>query len=204
MRSQPSRGQNQTLRIIGGQWRGRKLSFPQASGLRPTSDRVRETLFNWLAPRVSGARCLDLFAGSGALGIEALSRGAAHCDFIDAEPRAVQAIRGHLATLSASDLGACHSNSALPFLATAGKYDIIFVDPPFAAGVAPAVLSAILERHCLAANGRIYLEQAKGDNSSLDPRFEVLRDKFAGEVHFRLLCVSEIADNVFVDPVDLV
>ena len=191
MRSQLSRGQNQTLRIIGGQWRGRKLSFPEANGLRPTSDRVRETLFNWLAPRLAGARCLDLFAGSGALGIEALSRGAAHCDFIDAEPRAIQTINAHLNTLSALDRGHCHSGSALSFLATAGKYDIIFVDPPFAAGLAPGVLNAILAGHCLAADGRLYLEQGRDNSDPLDPRFEVLRDKFAGDVHFRLLCVAE-------------
>lgn len=204
MRSQTSRGQNQTLRIIGGQWRGRKLNFPDANGLRPTSDRVRETLFNWLAPRLVGARCLDLFAGSGALGIEALSRGAAHCDFVEAEPRAVQAISGHLKTLSAEDRGHCHLGSALSFLATAANYDIIFVDPPFAAGMAPAVLSAILTRDCLTADGRIYLEQARGDNSVLDARFEVLRDKFAGEVHFRLLCVAEQTDGAFVDCPELV
>ena len=72
-----------TLRIIGGQWRGRRLTFTPAEGLRPTTDRVRETLFNWLAPAIHGARCLDLFAGSGALGLEALSRGAASCDFVD-------------------------------------------------------------------------------------------------------------------------
>lgn len=204
MRSQPSRGQNQTLRIIGGQWRGRKLHFPEANGLRPTSDRVRETLFNWLAPRLAGARCLDLFAGSGALGIEALSRGAAHCDFVEAEPRAVQTINGHLKTLSAENRGHCHSGSALSFLATAGSYDIIFIDPPFAAGIAPAVLSAILTRDCLTADGRIYLEQAKADNSVLDTRVEVLRDKFAGEVHFRLLCVAEQRDRAFVDCPELV
>ena len=84
-------GQRQ-LRIIGGQWRSRKLAFQPAEGLRPTADRVRETLFNWLAPEISGANCADLFAGSGALGLEALSRGAAHCDFVDSSAAAVQQI----------------------------------------------------------------------------------------------------------------
>ena len=83
------------LRVIGGQWRGRKLQFPDRPGLRPTADRVRETLFNWLGPHLQAAKCLDLFAGSGALGIEALSRGAAHCDFVDADREAVTAVGHH-------------------------------------------------------------------------------------------------------------
>ena len=82
-RAVKGRAANSQLRIIGGQWRGRKLTFTPAEGLRPTTDRVRETLFNWLAADIQGARCLDLFAGSGALGLEALSRGAAHCDFVE-------------------------------------------------------------------------------------------------------------------------
>ena len=97
-----SAGRSQ-LRIIGGQWRGRKLTFTPAEGLRPTTDRVRETLFNWLAPFIFGARCADLFAGSGALGLEALSRGAAHCDFVDSAKAAGRQIAGHLETLGASD-----------------------------------------------------------------------------------------------------
>ena len=90
------------LRIIGGQWRGRKLPFPDRPGLRPTGDRIRETLFNWLEPHLQTAKCLDLFAGSGALGIEALSRGAAHCDFVDADQEAITAVGHHLNTLDAS------------------------------------------------------------------------------------------------------
>ena len=92
------KGTNQ-LRIIGGEWRGRKLRFPDVAGLRPTTDRVRETLFNWLAPVIHGARCLDLFAGSGALGLEALSRGASSVVFIDSDRRAVQSLRENLALL---------------------------------------------------------------------------------------------------------
>jgi 16S rRNA (guanine966-N2)-methyltransferase len=91
------------LRVIGGQWRGRKLQFPDRPGLRPTGDRIRETLFNWLGPHLQTAKCLDLFAGSGALGIEALSRGAGHCDFVDADQEAVTAVGHHLNTLDATE-----------------------------------------------------------------------------------------------------
>ncbi len=199
MRSQPSRGQNQSLRIIGGEWRGRKLHFPETQGLRPTTDRVRETVFNWLAPRLAGARCLDLFAGSGALGIEALSRGAAHCDFVDSEPRAAQAISQHLKTLSAQERGFCHSANAMSFLEHAGSYDIIFVDPPFKSALARTVLAAIVDRHLLAEEGRIYLELAKSDTNTIDKPFDVLRDRFAGEVHFRLLSIETSTEREFVD-----
>lgn len=199
MRSQSSRGQNQSLRIIGGEWRGRKLNFPEATGLRPTADRVRETLFNWVAPRLTGARCLDLFAGSGALGLEALSRGAAHCDFVDNALCATQAISNHLITLSAQERGSCHTTNALSFLETADPYDIIFIDPPFAASLAPTVLTAILDRRVLATQGRIYFEVAKEDSSAIDQRCTVLRDKFAGEVHFRLLGIETVNAAAFVD-----
>ncbi|MBE2295503.1 MAG: 16S rRNA (guanine(966)-N(2))-methyltransferase RsmD, partial [Phycisphaerales bacterium] len=94
-------GRVNQLRVIGGQWRGRRLSFPDLPGLRPTPDRVRETLFNWLAPVLPGARCLDLFAGSGALGIEALSRGAAEVVFVERHPRAVNTLRAQLDQLGA-------------------------------------------------------------------------------------------------------
>ena len=110
-------GQQGQLRIIGGQWRGRNLSFTPEEGLRPTSDRIRETLFNWLTLSIHGARCLDLFAGSGALGLEALSRGAAHCDFVDISGKAVQQISRHLSTLSADTRGGaarCVDGRAFP------------------------------------------------------------------------------------------
>ena len=120
------------LRIIGGQWRGRKLRFDPAPGLRPTTDRIRETLFNWLAPEIHGARCADLFAGSGALGLEALSRGAALCDFVDTSPAALRQLQAHLEVLDALDRGHCHAGPAEQFLAAADSvYDLVFIDPPF-------------------------------------------------------------------------
>ena len=105
------------LRVIGGEWRGRKLSFPSKGSLRPTTDRVRETLFNWLAPMVIEAQCLDLCAGSGALGIEALSRGAQHCDFVDTDQHAINAIEKNLCSLGATEratLRTCHADTVSP------------------------------------------------------------------------------------------
>src|SRR5262245_61730145 len=103
--------QQSEVRIIGGAWRGRKLSLTPADGLRPTGDRIRETLFNWLSPHLNGARCADLFTGSGALGLEALSRGAAHCDFVDSASRVISSVQQHLATFGASDRARCQQDS---------------------------------------------------------------------------------------------
>ena len=113
-------GHTNQLRIIGGQWRGRRLEFPDLPGLRPTPDRVRETLFNWLAPVLPGARCLDLFAGSGALGIEALSCGAAEVVFVERQPRAVHALRENLARLNAAG-ARVEAVDALAWLRQPGK-----------------------------------------------------------------------------------
>jgi hypothetical protein len=104
------------LRIIGGMWRGRKLRFPPSPEIRPTPDRVRETLFNWLAPRLPGARCLDLFAGSGALGLESLSRGAGHVTFVERDPAAARELRARLAEWGATG-GHVEQTDALRFLA---------------------------------------------------------------------------------------
>lgn len=121
-----------TLRIIGGQWRGSKLHFPQVSAIRPTPDRVRETLFNWLQHDIIGARCLDLFAGSGALGLEALSRGAAQATFVDTETLITRYLRDTLARLG-SKTGEVIQSDALTFLAnTTSTFDVVFMDPPFA------------------------------------------------------------------------
>ncbi len=177
-----------TLRIIGGSWRGRKLSFREADGLRPTGDRVRETLFNWIAAEVPGARCLDLFSGSGALGLEALSRGAAHVDFVDNAREAVSQVREHLALLDASDRGHCHLAEAESFLANAsGAYDIVFLDPPFGRGLAGPVCSALAESGLLAQGAQIYLEMARNEEEpELPAAWDLYRDKQAGAVRYRL------------------
>ncbi len=175
-----------SLRIIGGEWRGRRLNFPALNGLRPTADRVRETLFNWLAPRIQGARCLDMFAGSGALGLEALSRGADHCDFLELQASAANTIKQHLSTLKAGGRGTVFGADALKF---EGKgYDIVFVDPPFAEELSEAALAHLLHSSLLAADARIYLELGRSQSlPPLEPGFEILRDKTAGDVRYLLL-----------------
>ena len=179
---------NGQLRIIGGQWRGRKFSFVAAPGLRPTPDRVRETLFNWLAPNIQDARCLDLFAGSGALGFEALSRGAQQCDFVDSSREAVREIEKHLQALSATDAGTGHILDAQAFLTSAHTaYDIVFLDPPFKKGlVAPAC--ALLDSAGLLADGAlVYIETTAGEPPPAVPAHWFLhRDKVAGDVAYRL------------------
>lgn len=157
------------VRIIGGRWRGSRLPVPAVEGLRPTGDRVRETLFNWLQAEVAGASVLDLFAGSGALGLEAASRGAARVDLVEADPLAAEALRLSVARLSAADAahggggGVCvHAREALGFLNEAGRagasWELVFVDPPFAAGLVDAALAALAPR--LAARAHVYVESA--------------------------------------------
>ncbi len=153
------------VRIIGGQWRNTRLAVPQRPGLRPTSDRVRETLFNWLMPRLPGASVLDLFAGSGALGLESLSRGAAHATLVERDPALAAAI-----STIANRLGAAAeviNGDALAWLGRAPvrRHDIAFVDPPFADGLWEAVLAA-LPAH-LADDAWLYVES--GSTQSPDP-----------------------------------
>lgn len=132
-----AKGSNQ-LRIIGGEWRGRKLRFPDAPNLRPTPDRVRETIFNWLAPMIQGAHCLDLFAGSGALGLEALSRGAALTTFVDSHKKVTQELKNHIETLNANARAKVFSMDGVKFLTQdkfqtteVKQYDLVFLDPPY-------------------------------------------------------------------------
>ncbi|MEP0201012.1 MAG: 16S rRNA (guanine(966)-N(2))-methyltransferase RsmD [Halioglobus sp.] len=187
-----SKGQ---LRIIGGQWRGRKLQFTATDGLRPTTDRVRETLFNWLMSELPTARCLDLFAGSGALGLEALSRGAAHCDFVDNNAIAQREISTHLTTLAATDRGTCHTSSAADFLSrldeTHEPYTVVFLDPPFGRELI-APVAAILEARALLASGAyIYVECAVQEHlPELPKSWNLHREKTAGGVAYRLFVRS--------------
>ena len=175
------------LRIIGGEWRGRKLGFPEVEGLRPTTDRVRETLFNWLAPVIQGARCLDLFAGSGALGLEALSRGATALTFVDADRRAVQSLKENLNLLK-DQRGTVVQGDALSYLQGEPQpFDIVFLDPPFR----KALLQPCLERLCndgwLTDNARIYIEvELESGEPELPGGWELVRSKQAGQVLYGL------------------
>ena len=179
------------LRIIGGEWRGRKLAFPDIEGLRPTTDRVRETLFNWLTPHIHGARCLDLFAGSGALGLEALSRGASHCSFVDSSRKATAQIQDHLQTLAAADRGICQTASAISFLAgETGPWNIVFLDPPFGHDLVAPCCELLDTSDCLAAESRVYIESAAGDTAQAPgDHCELYRHKRAGNVSYQLFIV---------------
>lgn len=181
------------LRIIGGQWRGRKLSFTPAPGLRPTTDRVRETLFNWLAPYVQGARCADLFAGSGALGLEALSRGASYCDFVDSSHSVLRQIETHLATLGADERARCHPVSAQQFLQSAGGlYDIVFIDPPFGKALAAPTCALLAASRLLGEQALAYVETGAGEPCpAAPPGWQVHREKTAGGVAYRLFSVGK-------------
>ncbi|MBN7797266.1 16S rRNA (guanine(966)-N(2))-methyltransferase RsmD [Parahaliea mediterranea] len=182
------RGGDSRLRIIGGRWRGRKLAFTPAEGLRPTTDRVRETLFNWLAPDIRDARCLDLFCGSGALGLEALSRGARHCDFVDTNSGNLQRVVAHLETLEARSMGTCHGGPADRFLEQAAPgWDIVFIDPPFEQGLAAPACRLLDQRKLLRPGARIYLETGAGEASpELPADWHLHREKRAGGVIYRL------------------
>lgn len=151
------------VRIIAGRWRGSKLPVPALPGLRPTADRVRETLFNWLQAELPGARVIDLFAGSGALGFEAASRGAASVDLVESAPLAAASLRGTAARLGRDGTGAevrVHALAAATFLAQAATegrlWDLAFVDPPFAAGLWAESLEALAPR--LAGGALVYVE----------------------------------------------
>ena len=144
MTRQSSRGSGQ-VRIIGGRWRGTRLAVPDVAGLRPSSDRVRETLFNWLQPVVAGARVLDLFAGSGALGLEALSRGAREALLVEREAVVVETLHATVERLNAGGEANVVHADALAFLRAPlhGRFDIVFVDPPFDSGLWPQVLASL-------------------------------------------------------------
>jgi 16S rRNA (guanine966-N2)-methyltransferase len=180
--------QSRVLRIIGGIWRGRRLRFPPQEEIRPTPDRVRETLFNWLGPRVVGARCLDLFAGSGALGLEALSRGAAQVTFVERDSVAVRELRARLTEWGAVG-GQVEHTDAVRFLGgPAQPFEIVFLDPPFASGVLPQVAARLEDEHWLSAHALIYVEtDADAGLPALPPAWQVTKTKQAGAVGYHLL-----------------
>ncbi|HCO43203.1 MAG TPA: 16S rRNA (guanine(966)-N(2))-methyltransferase RsmD [Gammaproteobacteria bacterium] len=176
------------MRIIAGRWRGRRLRFPADAGIRPTPDRVRETLFNWLQGVIGGARCLDLFAGSGALGIEALSRGADSVVLVERNPRVAGYLRDTLALLD-TGAGEVQQAEATAFLRHAGRrFDVVFLDPPFLEGALAPLLEALACSDQLAPGALVYIEHAaRFSPPPLPAGFEVRRSKRAGEVGYHLL-----------------
>lgn len=184
-RASPGRahGAANRVRIIGGHYRRRLLDFPDSAGLRPTPDRVRETLFNWLGQDLPGWACVDLFAGSGALGFEAASRGAGRVVMIERDRAALDALEKNRGMLGATHVDILRAD-ALAWLANSrDTFDLIFVDPPFDSGLAATVL-ADLARH-LKSGGQAYVEQA---TRVIAPAgFIIHRSGRAGRSHFALL-----------------
>lgn len=174
------------IRIIGGSLRNSRLDVPELPGLRPTPERVRETLFNWLAPVIDGARCLDLCAGTGALGIEALSRGAAGVQFVERDARAAQALRANLARLKADAGQVVVLDAGLFLQGTAQPYDLVFLDPPFALELWSALARQLELGGWLTARGWVYVESPRGNAPVLPPNWQLHREGQAGEVRFAL------------------
>ncbi|BFO31696.1 16S rRNA (guanine(966)-N(2))-methyltransferase [Klebsiella pasteurii] len=183
----PNHAGSGQIRIIGGQWRGRKLPVPESPGLRPTTDRVRETLFNWLAPSIVDANCLDCFAGSGALGLEALSRYAANATLLEMERGVAQQLQKNLATLKASNAKVVNTNT-LAFLAQAGApHNIVFVDPPFRKGLLEETLKLLENNGWLSDEALIYIEsEVENGLPPVPENWHVYREKVAGQVAYRL------------------
>jgi len=189
--SQQSSG---SVRIIGGKWRSRNLRFVSVDGLRPTGSRIRETLFNWLAPTIEGARCLDLFAGSGALCFEALSRGAGSCVAIEANSQAVSELRHNQAQLTANNLdivsGDCQK--LLERGNTVQPYDIIFLDPPFDMKLHKQASRLLISGNWLASKAQIYCEFPATEAQDLPLSWRLIKDKIAGNVRY---CLFEYVEQ---------
>ena len=174
------------LRIIGGKWRGRRLAVADHRRLRPTPDRVRETLFNWLQPVIAGACCLDLFSGSGVLGFEALSRGARRVVMVESSPRLVRllleqarALQAHGATIVCA--------GALEWLQDNNdSFDIIFLDPPFGEGWLDKIMAALVQGGCLRRGSLVYMESERGVGKS-GADFKEIKQSRAGQVQYRLV-----------------
>jgi 16S rRNA (guanine966-N2)-methyltransferase len=175
------------VRIISGLWRGRKLPVHDAEGLRPTTDRVKETLFNWIAQDVPRAKCLDLFAGSGGLGFEAASRQAEMVTLIELNPSAFKQLEKNIASLNASNLKA-HNTDAISFLKQPGTpHHVVFIDPPFRKGLLDETVSLLESNGWLADDAMIYVETEKELSlEGIPAHWHLHREKTAGQVSYRL------------------
>ncbi len=188
MAKQHSVNTNQ-LRIIGGQWRGRKLAIANIDGLRPTGDRIRETLFNWLMADIPGSSCLDLFAGSGALGLESLSRGAKSIIMLEKHPTAARQLLQHCTDLKAESAQVIQQNT-LDWLRKnelpKHSVHIAFIDPPFAEGLWEQTITSLEQSKLLAADAMIYMESPKKQIINTPTDWQIHREKTAGDVCYRL------------------
>lgn len=177
------------VRIIAGEWRGRKIAVPDSEGLRPTTDRIRETVFNWLMPYISGAVCLDACAGTGILGLECLSRGASNVDFVEKDRSVSKRIESNLVSLGGS--GVVHNASIEQFVGALASnkpvYDIVFVDPPFSAGLQESVCKQLFEKRCLSESALVYIESELQHDFALPESWEIFREKRGSKVKYQLL-----------------
>jgi 16S rRNA (guanine(966)-N(2))-methyltransferase RsmD len=179
------------VRIIGGAYRSRVISFPDVEGLRPTPDRVRETLFNWLGQTLHGRTCLDLFAGSGALGFEAASRGASRVVMVEKASAAFRALQDNIARLACKTVFATCQDGLEFVRRDAQRYDVVFLDPPFDSGCLQALLELLPQR--LSEKGVVYVES--GVAFEIAPPWQTLKSGKAGQVHYRLLRVAVTDQN---------
>jgi 16S rRNA (guanine966-N2)-methyltransferase len=181
-----------SVRIIGGIWRGRRVHFPDMPSLRPTPDRVRETLFNWLQHSLDGTRCLDLFAGSGALGLEALSRGAAEVVFVEQFPAASRTLQQQLVLLGGEAKARVMEMGAARFLRTAPKpFDVVFLDPPFGKDALAEYIPLLDLANWLKVGSLVYLENERIAGVPKFPaHWELLKSKSAGEVGYHLARIN--------------
>jgi len=178
----------QSIRVIGGKWRSRIIGFPAIDGLRPTGSRIRETLFNWLAPYIEGARCLDLFAGSGALSFEALSRGAESCLALENSTDIVKQLRANQVSLEANNLSLLKTDTR-DYLRTGNNqrpFDIVFLDPPFADQLHTQISHLLADNGWLRNEAFIYTESPASEHLSPPANWQPLRKKTAGEVTYCL------------------
>lgn len=183
---------NGSCRIIAGRWRGRKINFEDAEGLRPTTDRIRETVFNWLQPYLSQSRCLDCFAGSGVLGLEALSRGAQEAVFIEQNIKTVKCLKDNIRLLDAVEV-TVHHQDALDWLRSASadvalhqRFDLVFLDPPFRSDLLVKSGALLDACGCLADDAIIYVEHAVDASVELPASWVCLKQKSAGQVSYKL------------------
>lgn len=184
-------GQSNQVRIIGGEHRGRRLSFPDIPGLRPTGDRIRETLFNWLQPRLPGASCLDLFAGSGALGLEAASRGAGRVVMLDRSPLVVEQLRKNISLLHLVQVEVEQADAMVWLKDRSQPFDIVFLDPPFADGLLQETCQRLDDGPWLKPDALVYIEMdAASVRPQLPPTWSWIREKRAGQVEYFLCSVG--------------
>jgi 16S rRNA (guanine966-N2)-methyltransferase len=179
---------NGEVRIIGGQWRGRKVAVPNEDGVRPTPDRVRETLFNWLQPHLHGANCLDAYAGTGVLGFECLSRGAKHVTFVDSNPAIITHLEQSAELLKTEAVDVVLAKFPRQFTNGETQFNIVLLDPPFSRNYLPGACHFLEDNYLLAKNALIYLEcEAILDVLDIPDNWDIIKQQQAGEVQYCLI-----------------